>query len=158
MKRARELQNYAWIGGAILLLDRITKWIVLHYLENEYICTSFLSFDLVVNRGISWGMFHSTNQAMFMLVTTLVMGVIVFLISHAYTRWSDSFAIYGEIMVLAGALSNLFDRFMYRGVIDFIEVTTGKYVWPSFNVADIAIFFGVMLMLISVYSDRETKK
>lgn len=155
MKNYKKVELYGAIMGIVIVLDRLTKFFVLRYLESEQQLTSFLSLDLIVNRGISWGMFHSTNEAMFYLITTLVIGVIAFLASHTYARWSDGYFIGGEVLILAGSLSNLIDRFLYRGVIDFIILSWDGYTWPAFNVADMAIVIGIAVMVISVYAHND---
>jgi signal peptidase II len=85
----------------------------------------------------------------------VIIGVTLFLGSYAYHRWHDNKIIIGEVIVLAGGISNLIDRALYQGVIDFIALSWGPLSWPVFNVADVCIVFGVFLMGISVYRDHD---
>jgi len=53
-------------------------------------------------------------------------------------------------LILGGALGNLYDRVVYRYVVDFLEFYVGAYHWPSFNIADSAISIGVALLALEI--------
>ena len=57
-------------------------------------------------------------------------------------------------MILAGAIGNLYDRFRYGFVTDFIEVFYKSYQWPTFNIADSAITIGVGLLLVEILNQE----
>jgi signal peptidase II len=61
--------------------------------------------------------------------------------------------VYAEIMVLAGAISNVIDRAFYQGVIDFVHLHIGDWSWPIFNVADVAIVCGILWMIKEQYQE-----
>lgn len=151
----RHMMYYGALFLYILGLDRVTKYWALTHLSTEIRVNDFLSFDFVLNRGVSWSMFHSESNTAFYLLTLVIIGVTLFLGSYAYHRWHDNKIIIGEVIVLAGGISNLIDRALYQGVIDFIALAWGPLSWPVFNVADICIVFGVLLMSISVYRDHD---
>jgi signal peptidase II len=155
MKQFKGSIFYLLFFISVVLIDRVTKYWALHYLDATNKLNEFISFDFTLNRGISWGMFHSENEGMFYLVTLVVIGVTLFLISFAYRRWQDAELILGELLVIAGAVSNIIDRIMYRGVIDFIVISFKGWSFPAiFNVADVCIVFGIFLMVFSVYKER----
>ena len=77
-------------------------------------------------------MFHSDKQSTFIVVSFAIALMIGFVAWYAYDRLKADYTIIGETLVLAGALSNLLDRFLYEGVIDFIVVHAGDWYWPSF--------------------------
>lgn len=60
-----------------------------------------------------------------------------------------------EILVFAGAISNLVDRVLYGAVLDFIELYVGRWSWPVFNVADSLIVCGVIGMLFRQWKGQE---
>ncbi len=155
MNLVRQITYYGLLFLYILGLDRVTKYWALTHLAKEIRVNDILSFDFVINRGVSWSMFHSESDTAFYLLTLVIFGVTLFLASYAYHRWHDNKIIIGEVIVLAGGLSNLIDRLVYQGVIDFIVLGWGPFVWPVFNVADVCIVFGVLLMCISVYRDHD---
>ena len=61
---------------------------------------------------------------------------------------SDGFKKYSLLMILGGALGNVFDRLYYKAVPDFIDFHIGNFHWFIFNVADIFITIGVIVMII----------
>ncbi len=73
---------------------------------------------------------------------------------YTYLRWRKGFWIGGECFVLAGSLSNIVDRIIYHGVLDFILLSFNTWSWPVFNIADMAIVFGVGIMIIQGYKER----
>lgn len=147
-------QIYAYaLAVALFLADRITKQLVLTYAAQPYAINDALSFELIINRGVSWSMFHSDNSIIFGLVTLVVIAITASLAWFAYTQLNKGYPIIGELLVFAGACSNIIDRFVYCGVIDFIVITIGGWTCPVFNVADVAIIVGVTLMLWINYRD-----
>jgi signal peptidase II len=146
MNICRSLCCYASIATGVLLIDRSTKWLALTHLDGEYRTSSFLSFDLIMNRGISWSLFHSTNTMVFGVLTTCITLIIGMLMVYTIRRWYAGYMIFGEVLTISGALSNLIDRIIYGGVIDFIVVSAGSWVWPVFNIADCCIVLGIAMM------------
>ena len=55
-------------------------------------------------------------------------------------------SILGHVCVIAGSVANIVDRIVYHGVIDFIVVSFRHYSWPVFNIADMAIVAGVVII------------
>ena len=64
---------------------------------------------------------------------------------------------YGLMMIFGGALGNLFDRIFYKAVPDFIDFHIGEFHWFVFNVADIFITIGVIIMILfeSILNDKK---
>jgi len=151
IRRRLELGAYAALFTLAVVVDRLTKSWVLDHLDAPRIINEYLSFSFVLNRGISWGMFYSENDGTFLLISTAVIGLMIFLLSFARRRWQEDHIIIGEVLALAGALSNLIDRFFYRGVVDFIALNYHTLSFPVFNVADACIVVGVVMMFVSVY-------
>lgn len=150
-KRYKELIVYATLFAWALVTDRLTKYWVLHYLHSKQIITNYLSFEFLMNRGIAWGLFHSEGTGVFLLLSLMIFGLIMTLLSFTYQRYHEEGLIIGEMLVLAGAISNAVDRILYRGVIDFIVVSWRGYTFPAFNIADACIVIGVAIMMITVY-------
>ena len=137
-----------FIFAALFALDRITKYYALHNFAESYRVNDFLSFELAFNRGVSWSMFHSANDTIFIAVSSVIAIILCTLIWHTVIRYRAGNNIIGELLVLAGAVSNLIDRFVYQGVVDFIFISYGSFAWPIFNIADVSIVIGVLVMVI----------
>jgi signal peptidase II len=155
----KSLRTKEYIGYGVLFLwafiaDRLTKYWVLNYLTSPYEITSFLSFEFVMNRGVAWGFFHSEAQTPFVLLSLMIFGVMMLLASFAYNRLNEESLIVGEVLVIAGAFSNIIDRVVYQGVIDFIVFSWGSFAFPAFNIADFCVVLGVAIMFVSVYKNN----
>ncbi len=129
-----------------------------------------LWFSLAYNKGGAWGLLHDAPDALRRPFFMIVSVVAIFFIVSLYRKLNDSqWALkWGLPLVLGGALGNLMDRILRKGVVDFIQYRAGwvgtmnsminkvfsdwvgvEY-WPTFNVADIAICIGVGLMAIDM--------
>ncbi|GAC1574616.1 MAG: signal peptidase II [Polyangiales bacterium] len=115
-----------------------------------------LSFILAKNPGGAWGMLHEQPEKIrkpFFVIVSLVAVVVIVGMFRKLDRRQHALK-WGLPMVLGGALGNLVDRIRFSEVIDFIDVVYWKRKgglemhWPTFNVADIAICVGVMLMAV----------
>ena len=68
--------GYLFLGALIFIIDRITKMVALVCCtDSAHTVNQFLSFDLLFNRGVSWGLLHSTSDTVFVFVS-LVIGII----------------------------------------------------------------------------------
>jgi signal peptidase II len=138
---------YLLLFSGVMTADRITKnWALEHCIE-PYRINEYLSFELIFNRGVSWGLFNYPSDWIFTAVTLFIMAIIIGLSLYTFVRWNNTYAVIGEMLVLAGAISNIIDRFLYQGVVDFILLSAQGYYWPYFNVADACIVLGVSIMV-----------
>ncbi len=137
----------------IFSLDRISKIIIIDLNKtNEltnYRLTSFLNLDLVWNQGIAFGLF-SFNENMYYNILTLII-VIVTLIVFILMLNSNGLQKYGFLIVFGGSLGNIFDRLYYSSVPDFIDIHIKNFHWFIFNVADIFITLGVLLLIFTEF-------
>lgn len=133
------------------LCDRFTKYWATTQLESRYSVNSFCSFELVYNRGVTWSFFDSANPVLFFLLSMVIALIILGVAFYTYIRWMNHYTIVGETLVIAGALSNLIDRAWYGGVVDFIHLHCNGWSWPIFNIADVAIIGGVIIMFFINY-------
>lgn len=132
--------NYFFSGSLLFLLDRVTKlWALQSY-----------AHAVAFNRGVAWSFFHSESPIIFAGVTFMVLIIMALVAWHAYSRLHQQQVIWAEVLILAGAAGNLWDRFMYGGVIDFIALSYQDFYWPLFNVADCYIVIGLLFMLFEV--------
>ena len=134
----------------IFLFDRISKIYVI-YLDNklfgsEIYSSNFLNINLIWNEGIAFGLF-SFNEKIFYNILTIII-LIIILIIFFMTIKSNGLKKYSLLMILGGALGNVFDRLYYKAVPDFIDFHIGNFHWFIFNVSDIFITIGVILMII----------
>ncbi|MEX0849256.1 MAG: signal peptidase II [Candidatus Dependentiae bacterium] len=146
------LAYFLWFTS-IFVIDRLAKFYALRTFVVPHDICELLQFKLVFNRGISWGMFHSENAFFFTFLTLLIVSIICVLIVFTYKCLQEQKAIFAQLAVLAGAISNVIDRIVYGGVIDFIHVHIGSWSWPIFNIADVAIVLGIGWILWEHYNE-----
>ena len=147
MRHDRYERAYILLASLIIFVDQITKW-YLYTNDAQYHLTSFLSLEVHMNRGISWGMFHSDHDLFFFFITFVIACFIGGFFYHTYQRLCAGYFIFAESAVLGGALSNLIDRFVHAGVIDFIAFSWHGWTFPVFNLADAAIVIGIFFIML----------
>ena len=153
MTSKRFLGQYALLFFVLFVFDRITKILMLQWGQTELKVAPFLSFQLSFNRGVSWGLFHSADTNVFILVSFMTILVILPLFFYTIIRWRTGFSVWGETVALAGAFSNLVDRIAHGGVVDFIFFSYGRFYWPIFNIADVCIVLGIFFVLLGFYKE-----
>ena len=135
---------------SIFLFDRITKIYVINlsdkFLESEIFASKFLNISLIWNDGIAFGLF-SFNKIIFYNILTFIILIIILVILFMALK-SDGLKKYSLLMILGGALGNIYDRIFYRAVPDFIDFHIGNFHWFIFNVADIFITIGIFFMVV----------
>ena len=144
----------------IFVTDRISKIYVI-YLDNkllgsEIFSSNFLNINLIWNEGIAFGLF-SFNDKIFYNILTIIIIIIILIIFFMIIK-SDGFKKYSLLMILGGALGNVFDRIYYKAVPDFIDFHVGNFHWFIFNLADIFITLGVFFMIIFEFIDKNEEK
>jgi signal peptidase II len=142
-------KNLIYISIAILvfLFDRITKIkIISHQTDNNLIfINDFINLDLVWNTGIGFGLLSSNSNFVYNSVTAVIGIVIIFLIYLIIkSKFIDKILF---SMVIGGALGNFYDRIMYSAVPDFIDIHYQSFHWFTFNIADIFISFGIIMLI-----------
>ena len=143
----------------IFLLDRFSKIYVIYldkkFLGSEIFSSKFLNIQLIWNEGIAFGLLSFNDSYFYDILTFLIFLIIVALIFM--TIKSESFKKYSFIMVLGGALGNIFDRFFYKSVPDFVDFHIGNFHWFIFNIADVFITFGVIFLILLEITDNNKK-
>ncbi len=128
----------------VFIADQITKYIIIQKLTlHESIpVTSFFNIVSARNRGSAFGMFQSWGNTPFIVLSVVVLVIILGLLIFGK---KDLLAL---SFVLGGAAGNMTDRLTVGSVVDFLDFYAGKYHWPAFNVADMALTCGIGLMII----------
>lgn len=146
--KIRALIIYALIFIGIIALDQYTKAWALTLPDSGIVVLPFLTLVPVYNSGISWGIFQQEQAMTQSWLLIVIMLVISLLLLYIVRRFAHGKWILPEVLVFAGASSNLLDRIQYGAVIDFIRFSWHGWSFPYFNVADIAIVTGVIGMLL----------
>ena len=130
----------------IFLIDRLSKIYILNITgEVDVYINSFLSFFLVWNTGIGFGLFSFEQSSIYNFITALIVIINLMIIYLIFK--SKNIRTYFFLIILGGSLGNLFDRIYYSAVPDFIDLNYNGYHWFIFNVADIFITFGIICLI-----------
>jgi signal peptidase II len=132
-------------------IDRISKILILKsFLNNsssEIYINSFLNFSLVWNSGIGFGILQLEANIFYLLISIIITAINLILIYWILTSSNYLESIFISI-ILGGALGNLFDRYYYSSVPDFIDLHYESFHWFTFNIADIFITVGIIGLII----------
>lgn len=130
--------------------DRILKFFVSYYLsaipDKSIMVTSFLNITEIWNFGISFGLLKAddTKGIIFLLLSTLfITSLLIFFLVKAQTRLE----VIALSCIIGGALGNLFDRFYYGAVYDFLDFHLSNIHFWTFNPADAFITLGAILLI-----------
>lgn len=139
------------IAVIILILDQLSKkWIIASFMLNKpVIIVAHLNFILAYNNGAAFGLLSESagwQRWLFILVAIAVSTVIMVWSTRLKTK--DHLEGFALACILGGALGNLYDRIYYGHVVDFIDFYIGSWHWYTFNVADVAICIGAVILAV----------
>ena len=148
MMLSKKIINFFLILSFIFTIDRLSKIYILKYFElnsSEIYLTSFLNLILVWNKGIGFGLLSFEGNAVYNSITFFIFIVILilFVVGVKYDQKNGYF----YMIIIGGALGNLFDRIYYYSVPDFIDFHFKGFHWFTFNFADIFISLGIFLII-----------
>ena len=133
----------------VFLLDILSK----NFIQNKIMygeqveITSFLSLVHFQNTGAAFSFLSDQGgwQRYFLIAISLLAVLYIPWLINQYKK--NILIVIGLLLILGGAIGNLYDRISYGYVIDFIYLHIAEFYWPAFNVADSAILLGVLLFL-----------
>lgn len=148
----RALRFWAWLAGAlvIIVLDQITKVYfdqALQYGERWHVLP-FFDFTLLYNPGAAFSFLADGQGWQRWLFTAIALGAIG-LIVHLLRRSPEQRLFCASLTcILGGAIGNVIDRIQHGHVIDFLLFYWDSWYFPAFNIADIAITCGAILLVL----------
>jgi signal peptidase II len=146
------LKRHLLIALAVLILDRITKWVIVRTIPLEDVIPvipGFFRLTHLENTGAAFSLFADSTSPFktallvaFSLAALSVVAVLLWRSRNEFNLITLSLS-----LILGGALGNLWDRLVNGKVTDFLDFYLGIHHWPPFNVADSAIVIGALLLL-----------
>lgn len=139
--------------ASILTLDQITKYLVVFYMNliergQMSVWPGFIHFHMAWNSGINFGLFSNNGLAARWILIVMALGICG-VVTYWMRRETRSIALISAGMVIGGALGNVVDRILHGSVADFLNITCcGLHNPFAFNVADIAIFAGLLGLML----------
>jgi signal peptidase II len=144
-----------WIPIAVVAVDQATKLMVRRAIplyESVTVVPNLVDFTHVRNTGTAFGFMNAMDFPFKTVVIALVAIVALFAMA-AYSRTLGGgqwLARIGLALIIGGAAGNLIDRFFVGSVVDFVDVYWRDWHFWAFNVADSAITFGVIAMILDM--------
>lgn len=154
----------------IVIIDQVTKWAVVEYMELREtipVIGEFFSIYSHRNRGAAFGILQ--DQRWFFIVVTLIVivAIVSIMVRMLKSEKPQRLFITGLTLLLGGAIGNFIDRLLYGEVVDFLKFhfefslfgLDVNYTYPIFNVADIGVVLGAILLIVDIlWSSRRNKK
>ena len=134
----------------VFTLDRFSKIFVIDLVQSnqgEIFIYDFLNLTLNWNTGIAFGLLSFKANLLYHSISALILLIIVYLIYLMVV--SDKFGKITISLIIGGALGNIYDRLNYYAVPDFIDFHVGEFHWFTFNIADIFISIGIIIIIIN---------
>ena len=158
----RKLTVLSVIIPSVLILDFVTKHWALTTLDGGNrmeLLGGWIPLTLAFNRGAAFGISVGDDSRWFFIPVTILALVLLLVLLRQAER-GDWLRLVSISMVVAGALGNLYDRVRWnRGVVDFIgPIDLGVMDWPIFNVADMSITCGAVLLAVSFWKEEQRER
>lgn len=150
MSADRSIRLGLLLAALVVAADVATKAAIVAWVEYgaSHAWLPILNIVHVLNRGAAFSFLHDAGgwQRFFFIVIALAASVfLVFMIRRPGTSSTERLS-FG--LILGGALANMIDRFARGAVVDWIDVHWGPHHWPAFNVADLGITLGAVLIVL----------
>lgn len=163
----KNIPLFLMVSSIILIIDRITKWIIKTNMEvNQTIkvIDDFFTLSYILNSGIAFGLMDSNKSSfktpLLIIISFIALGIILYIFFSLPRSIKASGVAMG--FIFGGAIGNIIDRIIRGEVIDFLDVDfpdisfefLNFYMtrWPTFNAADSFVLIGIIMLLIIVIS------
>jgi len=155
----KQQHRYWLVAGIGLAIDQLTKAAIagLLSLGHGIPVTSFFNIVHVINTGAAFSFLADQPGWQRWFFSAIALGAAAFLVVLIRRRPPRAEAV-AYAAILAGALGNLVDRLTRGAVVDWLDVHWGDLHWPAFNLADVGITTGALLLVHSEFSARRREK
>jgi signal peptidase II len=147
----REFKIFLSIFMLVFLIDQYIKYI---FVDGFVWHSECISLILAYNKGVAFSMFAFLAENLKYIQLLLMAGIAIFL----YIKKEYFYQYYhAAALVLAGGMSNILDRFVHGGVVDYVYWHC-YFDFAIFNLADVMIDIGVVIVLYISYKEEKAKK
>ncbi len=138
-------------AALVFVLDRLTKFRVMKTMavgESIQVLGNFFRITSVRNTGAAFGMFAGNHRVFVVISVVAIIAVLALQLRIGRGHALRSLALG---LILGGAAGNVYDRIVYREVVDFLQFSAGRWSFAVFNIADSAVTIGVALLALETY-------
>ncbi len=156
----RSMRLVAWVAGAIILLDQVLKYWVVHVLELDRVraidlLPPWLNLRMAWNEGVNFGLLSSERDFMRWVLIAVAAVICLWVWFWLKRSAQGRIAKIAGGLLIGGAIGNVIDRVYFGAVADFLNMSLPGWENPySFNVADIAIFAGAIGLILMPSKDK----
>lgn len=146
------------ISGYTVLIDQILKYMVSKAMINKTIVPNLLSFIYLKNKGVAFSAL--SNHRIFIIIASIILlGILIYYAKNdKFLKDENVNVSLGYGLLFGGIIGNLIDRIIRGYVVDFISLKLIVYNFPVFNIADLAITCGVIIILIYNLKNSKVSK
>jgi len=149
--------KYLMISAVIIVLDQVTKWLMVSWLALYETVAVMPYFNLTMahNYGAAFSFLAQAGgwQRWFFIVLAIVISAVL-VVWLAKLKPHAKLEAISLSLILGGAIGNVIDRIVYGYVVDFLDVYIGSSHWPAFNVADSVICIGAVLLILDSFKSE----
>jgi signal peptidase II len=154
--------TWAWLSALVVALDQLVKWYVVGNFGLYEILPvgPFLDLTRLHNEGAAFGLLAEAGgwQRWFFLALAGVIGVAILFWLRSLPARGQYWLAIGLALILGGAVGNAYDRFVDGYVVDYLHFHWGEHYFPAFNVADIGITTGAIMLIIDALLAGRSKQ
>jgi len=145
--------KYPFLAALALsfLADRVTKFLALKFLADCPISVipGFFSLRLAKNSGAAFSLLSNGNEPLRLVFLVLVpLGVVAYIFYYVFKSKPSLLLSTSLGLIAGGALGNLYDRILNGKVVDFFDFYFKSLHYPTFNVADVCVFLGTLMLIL----------
>jgi signal peptidase II len=160
--RGKTALIWSWLSVIVVALDQLVKWYVVGSFQLYEILPvgPFLDLTRLHNEGAAFGLLADAGgwQRWFFLVLAGVIGIAILFWMRSLPARGQNWLSIGLALILGGAIGNAYDRFVDGYVVDYLHFHWGDAFFPAFNVADIAITTGAIMLIIDALLEARRKQ
>uniref|UniRef100_A0A3B0M2B4 Lipoprotein signal peptidase n=1 Tax=Arsenophonus endosymbiont of Trialeurodes vaporariorum TaxID=235567 RepID=A0A3B0M2B4_9GAMM len=152
--------RWLWLTVVILIVDLGSKQLILNNFQLYELIPLMPYFNLAYaqNPGAAFSFLADKGgwQRWFFALVAIVICVVLIVMMYRQSV-NKKLSNIAYALVIDGALGNLCDRLVHGFVVDFIDFYVGDWHWPTFNIADMAIFLGATLIILDSFINTDKK-
>ena len=138
-----------------LIIDQLSKMIANMYLVDNIILIipNFFKLEYALNTGAAWSILN--NRQVLLIIISIVLMILLFMFNKNFKVNKRNNIAFG--LLFGGIWGNLIDRLFHGYVIDFLSFKVFNYDYPIFNIADICVVVGILLLIIAVIKGEDNE-
>jgi signal peptidase II len=162
-----KLRKFIFLILFFALADQLSKIFIIYYYEINidnlnsqllYSINKYINFHIVWNKGFAFGLFQNNvetiNNIYMILIIVVTLGLFIYAMKIDKRIYFFSFS-----LIIGGAIGNLIDRYQYAAVLDFIDMHYNNFHWYVFNIADITITLGcILIIILEIFTNKKEQE